>query len=283
MQAIQPPPANQPAERSLQDALALHWPEYLMEAANLGLFMVSACVFGVLLDHALSPLHQAIDNGLVRRILGGLAMGLTAIGIICSPWGRRSGAHMNPAFTFTFYMLGKIERWDAVFYAMAQLAGGVAGVAISSLLIGLPLRDSPVNYVATVPGDSGVATAFLGETLISFILIYTVLSVSNHPRWTRLTPLVAGILVALFISVEAPLSGMSMNPARTLGSAVVAGDYTALWLYFTAPPLGMLLAAALYRNQGATHRVFCAKYHHHNGQRCIFRCQYDELENPRQR
>lgn len=283
MQAVQPLPANQPAERSLQDALALHWPEYLMEAANLGLFMVSACIFGVLLDHPLSPLHQAIDSAAVRRIVGGLAMGLTAIGIICSPWGRRSGAHMNPAFTFTFFMLGKIERWDALFYAVAQLAGGVAGVAISSLLIGLPLRDSPVNYVATVPGDSGVAMAFLGELLISLILIYAVLYVSNHPRWTRLTPLVAGILVGLFISVEAPLSGMSMNPARTLGSAVFAGDYTALWLYFTAPPLGMLLAAALYRSQGATHRVFCAKYHHHNGQRCIFRCQYDELENSRQR
>ncbi|MGC4054189.1 MAG: aquaporin [Paludibaculum sp.] len=265
--------------RTMLDALAAHWPEYLMEAANLGLFMISACVFGVLLDHPLSPLHQAIENPAARRVVGGLAMGLTAIGIIHTPWGQRSGAHMNPAVTLSFYMVGKIERWDAVFYAVFQFLGGVLGVGLADLALGYPLRHTSVNYVATVPGENGVGAAFAAELLISFLLLYVVLNVSNHPRWTRLTPFFAGAMVALFISVEAPVSGMSMNPARTFGSSFFAGDYRSLWLYFTAPPLGMLLAAALYTRQGP---VFCAKYHHLNGQRCIFRCRYHELMDLRQ-
>ncbi|MBN9656733.1 MAG: aquaporin [Acidobacteria bacterium] len=257
------------------EALAAHWPEYLMEAANLGLFMISACIFGVLLDHPMSPLQQAIESPGSRRIVGGLAMGLTAIAIIHSPWGQRSGAHMNPAVTLSFYVLGKIERWDALFYAAAQFLGGLLGVGLADLFIGFPLRHTSVNYVATVPGEKGIFAAFVAELLISFLLLYVVLNASNRPRWARLAPFFAGAMVALFISVEAPVSGMSMNPARTFGSSVFASDFTALWVYFTAPPLGMLLAAALYRSQG---QVLCAKFHHHNGQRCIFRCRFHELE-----
>ena len=106
--------------RSWQSALRNHWPEYLMEGAELGLFMISACVFVVLLEHPASSIHQAIANGTLRRILIGLAMGLTAIAIIYSPLGKRSGAHFNPSVTFTFYRLGRVEWWDAVFYSLAQ-------------------------------------------------------------------------------------------------------------------------------------------------------------------
>src|SRR5215813_10097299 len=91
-------PAN---EGPFRTALFTHWPEYLMEAAALGLFMLSACVFGVVLGHPASALVQALPNPLVRRILGGIAMGVTAVGIISSPWGKRSGAQMNPALTLT--------------------------------------------------------------------------------------------------------------------------------------------------------------------------------------
>jgi aquaporin Z len=71
---------------------------------------------------------------------------------------------------------------------------------------------------------------------------------------------------------------MSMNPARTLGSAVAANAYSALWVYFTAPVIGMLLAARLYVLRRGAHRVFCAKLHHHNDERCIFRCGYGALQ-----
>src|ERR1700756_1175643 len=97
-------------------ALQLHWPEYVMEAAELGFFMVSACLFGALYENPSSVVRQAIASPLLRRILMGLSMGLTAIAIIYSPWGKQSGAHINPSVTLTFLRLGKIKRWDALFY-----------------------------------------------------------------------------------------------------------------------------------------------------------------------
>ena len=104
-----------------------------------------------------------------------------------------------------------------------------------------------------------------------------VLTVSNTRDLSRYTPWFAGTMVALFISIEAPVSGMSMNAARTLGSAVVAGEWTALWIYFTAPPLAMLLAAYIFRQRYGLRAVFCAKLHHHNAEPCLFRCNYHEL------
>jgi len=89
--------------------------------------------------------------------------------------------------------------------------------------------------------------------------------------------LFAGVLVAVYISLEAPLSGMSMNPARTLGSALAANAWDSLWIYFTAPPLGMLLAGEVYLRFRGRRNVFCAKLHHDNTKRCIFRCNYREL------
>ena len=256
------------------EALAAHWPEYLMEAAELGLFMISACVFTVLLEHPASPLRQAIDSASLRRLLNGVAMGGTLIGLVYSRWGKRSGAHLNPSVTLTFLSLGKIERWDAIFYVGAQFAGGLLGVLLAASLIGLPLRDPSVNYVATVPGAGGPGIAFWAELLISSLMMATVLVASNTKRLSRFTGVLAGILLAAFITFEAPLSGVSLNPARTLGSAIPARQWTALWVYFTAPPMGMILASVVYRIRRGAHAVFCAKLHHHNSERCIFRCNY---------
>jgi aquaporin Z len=249
-----------------------------MEGAELGLFMISACAFLVLFEHPASPVHQAIDNGTLRRVLIGLAMGLTAIAIIYSPIGQRSGAHFNPSVTFTFYRLGRVEWWDAVFYSLAQFVGGLLGVIVAARLLGHLVAHPAVNYAVTVPGMSGVHVAFFAEVLIAFIQMSLVLRVSNTRHLARFTGVFAGLMVATYISLEAPYSGMSMNPARTFASAFPAQIWTAVWIYFTAPPLGMLLAAELYLRQHSLHQVFCAKLHHHNNKRCIFRCNFDELE-----
>jgi aquaporin Z len=256
-------------------ALKAHWPEYLIEACGLGAFMVSACLFVALLEYPWSPVREAIDDPFLRRALIGAAMGLTAIVIIYSPWGNRSGAHLNPAVTLTFWRLGKIAGWDALFYALAQCVGGVAGVLISARILGEPVISHVlVNYAVTMPGESGVLAALLAEAGISFGLMLTVLLASNRPALNRYTGLLAGALVAVYIAFEAPLSGMSMNPARSLGSALPAGVWSGLWIYFVAPPLGMLLAAEAYLRAQSARPVLCCKLHHDNPERCIFHCAY---------
>ena len=249
-----------------------HWPEYLIEAVSLALFMVSAAAFATLLQHPSSPLAVWQAGSVTRRILMGAAMGATAAALVYSPLGKRSGAHLNPAITLSYWRLGKITLPDALGYVIAQFAGGAIGiVAATWLLGGLPAHPS-VNYVATVPGALGVAPAFGAELAISFVMMTTVLIVSNSARFSSLTGLSAGVVVALCIVLEAPLSGTSMNPARTLGSNLLARSVDALWVYFLAPPLGMLAATEVFMWHRSALGVRCAKLHHALGVRCIFRC-----------
>jgi aquaporin Z len=257
-------------ELGLRAALQRHWPEYLMEAAELGVFLISACVFVTLLEHPGSAVRQMIPDPTLRRVLTGIAMGLTAISIVYSPWGKQSGAHFNPSVTLTFWRLGKVQPWDALFYIVAQFAGAVIGVLVAAAVLRGLVAHPAVNYVATLPGSGGPRTAFVAEFLIAFGLMTVVLVVSNTPRLARYTGLFAGALIATYISVEAPLSGMSMNPARTFGPALVAQVWDGLWVYFTAPPLGMLMAAQVYLRLRGAAGVECAKLHHQNEKRCIF-------------
>jgi aquaporin Z len=110
------------------------------------------------------------------------------------------------------------------------------------VLRGAPANDA-VRYAVTVPGIYGNAGAFAGEVSISFILMIAILFASNREALARYTPYLVGALYATFITFETPLSGMSMNPARTFGSAFCAGYWQALWIYFIAPTLGMLAGA----------------------------------------
>jgi aquaporin Z len=258
-------------------SLQQHWPEYLIEAWGLGTFMISACLFTVFLAYPASPAVQWITNPFLRRLLIGVAMGLTAISIIRSPWGKQSGAHLNPSLTWTFFRLKKIAKWDAVFYSLSQFAGGVAGVMLVALFLPHPIAHPAVRYAVTLPGPAGPLPAFFAELIISFFLMFTVLQISNHPKFNRFTPFFAGMLVASFITLEAPFSGMSMNPARTFGSAFSAHIWTFLWIYFVAPPLGMLLAAEIYVRRKGLKEVFCAKFDHTGNKRCIFRCEHPAL------
>lgn len=246
----------------------------MIEAWCLGTFMVSACFFGVALFYPGSPATAALSFG-VRNLLMGVAMGSTAIAIICSPWGKRSGAHFNPAVTLTFLRLGKIERADALFYIAAHFVGGVAGVLLSWLVLGDLLADSTVNFVVTVPGNYGTGVAFLAETVIAFIQMSMVLFASNSVRFARLTPYLAGSLVATYITLESPLSGMSMNPARTFASAAVANVWTSWWIYLLAPLVAMLLAGEVFVRVRGLRAVLCAKLNHFGRARCIFKCEFD--------
>jgi len=260
----------QPPKLGALASLRAHWPEYLMEAGLLGAFMVSACVFGALYEFPQSPVHQAIGSGLLRRLLMGMSMGLTAIAIIYSPWGKRSGAHINPSVTVTFFRLGKIKAWDALFYLAAQFSGAILGVYLVAQFLGRQVSDPAVRYVVTTPGMQGAGVALLAEFVIAVGMMSIVLHFSNHHRLSGYTGVFAGLLVATYITLEAPFSGMSMNPARTMGSAVPAMIWDGLWIYLTAPPLGMLFAAEVYLWRKGHLAVKCCKLHHDNDKRCIF-------------
>lgn len=252
-----------------------HLPEYLMEAAELGIFMIAAGVFTCVFEYPGSPIHQAIPNGDVRRLLTGVIMSSVAMSLIYSPWGKQSGAHMNPAVTLTFYRLGKVKRQDAIFYILFQCLGGLLGIYLVALLLGQVFTQPPVNYIVTVPGTLGWVVALLGELVIAFVMMLTVLLASNNKQLNRFTGLFVGFLVVVYIYFEAPISGFGMNPARSFASAFPAQIWTAFWLYMIVPPLGMLLASEVYQYMFGKRAVKCAKLHHDNHKRCIFRCNYN--------
>lgn len=250
--------------------LGLHWPEYVMEAGELGLYMLFACLFATLLQHPASSVRHLIGGSLARRALYGFAMGSTVVGIVMTPWGKQSGGHFNPAITLTFYRLGKVELWDALFYAVAQFSGATCGVALAAYVLQGALANSAVRYAITVPGRYGNAGAFIGELTISFVLMTTILFVSNGKKLARYTPYFVGALYVIYITFETPLSGMSMNPARTFGSGFCATEWHAIWIYFLAPTLGMFCAAEVFLRVRGGAPPYCAKLHHANNKRCIF-------------
>lgn len=176
---------------------------------------------------------------------------------------------MNPAVTLAFLKARKIHPWDALFYVIAQTLGGILGVIIVAFALGDPFTSPPVSYAVTLPGPRGAIIAFMAEALISFVLMATVLIFTASTRLSRYTGLAIGCVVALFIAVEFPLSGASMNPARTLASAAPGHVWQSLWVYLFAPTLGMLAAAQLHLFLRGAAVPGCAKLLHPKGVRCI--------------
>jgi aquaporin Z len=203
----------------------------------------------------------AIPSAAVRRMLMGLAMGVTAVLIIHSPAGKRSGAHFNPAITLTYLRLRKIAALDAVFYIVGQFIGAVAGVGLAAAVLPHSLAEPPVQYAITVPGREGVWAAFAAELGMAALLMGVVLWVTNHLRWAKYSSGFVGVLIAFYILLFAPVSGFSINPARTFGSALFAHMWTAAWIYFIAPMLGMFAAAEVYVRLRGQHTIRHASLH----------------------
>ena len=220
---------------------------YLIEAWALGTFMVMASLVVILVEHPDLPVRNAVPSPLLRRTMIGVCMGLTAVGLIYSPWGKLSGAHLNPAVTLAQWRLNRITTTDMVFYILAQFVGGALGVALVHVLLPAYLSHPTVNYVATVPGKTGVWVALGLEFGMAFCMLTLVLTLSNSKRLSMYTGYFVGVVVALYITFEAPFSGMSINPARTVSSALSANVWTAVWVYFAGPIAGMTLAGWLYR------------------------------------
>ncbi|TGE09591.1 MIP/aquaporin family protein [Hymenobacter fodinae] len=234
----------------LRSAFRRHWRHYLAEALGIAFFVTCAGLLTTLLEHPASPVRQALQtNDTVRHWLMGLAMGLVIVLIVYSPWGKQSGAHINPAVTVAFWQLGKIKTPDAVWYVLGQVAGAIGAAQLLKLVLGQLYAHPTVNFTVTqpVPLPRGEALAFAAEFIISFVLMLVLLVALHSKRLKELTGWLIGILLALYIVFETPYSGMSLNPARSLGSAVAADSYRGMWLYWAAPILAMWLATVLFR------------------------------------
>jgi aquaporin Z len=266
----------QAPSRSLLSVFKQNWRLYLYEAIELALFMLSACGFTIILFDPSWFGTRFVPSEIIRRALMAVAMGITAVLIIHSPMGKRSGAHFNPAITLTYLRLGKIVLWDAMFYVLFQFLGGISGVAVAAAVFGRSLSRPAINYAVTVPGRYGTVAAFVAELFMAVLLMTVVLLLSNRSHLAIYVSYSVGILIAIYAFFLGPVSGFSINPARTTGSAVFAGVWTAVWLYFVAPLLGMLFAAEIYPKISGDAGVLCAKLHPAQEFPCPFICEQPE-------
>jgi aquaporin Z len=229
----------------MKAAFKMNWRHYLQEALGLGLFMFSACFFSAMFFSEESSWKHAIPP--VMRTIGmGITMGLTALFIFYSPFTAPSGSQINPAVTLTFLSMGKMCRYDALFFALFQVIGGTVAVYIMQLIMGGILTDAPVNSAVTLPGRFGAVWAMITEFIIAFVTMMMVLFTSDNDKMKKFTRIFAGCLVCTWVIVAGPISGFGMNPARSLASALPANIWTAFWIYLFVPFAGMLIAAKVY-------------------------------------
>jgi len=193
-------------------------------------------------------------------------MAATLATIVYSRWGRRSGAHCNPAVTLTFFRLGKVAHGDLYGYVTAQSVGGLAGAAIVALCWHAALAHPAVRWFVATPGMQGRAVAFGAEFAVTAILMTVVLLTMRSERLRTYTGVCAAAVLALAISFESPVSGTGLNPARTVAASAISGIWDGWWIYFIAPVCGMLLAAQAF---GKT-SIPCAKLAHDTGRPCQF-------------
>jgi aquaporin Z len=186
-----------------------------------------------------SPLASVLHSAAARRALTGVLFGATGMTIALSPVGRVSGAHINPVVSLAFWFEKTLPTRTLVAFIASQLIGATVG-ALPLLLWGSMGRS--ISYGATAPGPEGVGLAFLGEVITTFVLIISVLCFVGHRRLRRYTPGIFPIIYCVMVWLEAPLSGTSTNPARSLGPDVITLAINRYWLYWAGPVLGTLLA-----------------------------------------
>ena len=221
-----------------------------MEAAGLAGFVLGAGCLAVFLEHPDFPAMQSAfggkENAIWRRVPLGLIMG-AYIAVIIYLFGEKSGAHINPATTWAFFRLKKINFADSVFYTLAQFAGAIAAALTLKFALGLWFAHPLINFGVTKPmPPHNSLSAFVAEFIISFVLMFVVLIFISSKRLEKYAAVVAGVLIALYLIVELPFSGMSLNPARSFAAAFAANEWKHLWIYFVAPPVAMLLAAEIF-------------------------------------
>ena len=254
-----------------QASLHLHWAEYGAEFLGTA-FLVFVGLSAVVFDNsAYLPLSSLIPNTSVRLLITGLLFAGSGSLVAISPPGKLSGARINPSVSLAFWAYGKMHLQDLVGYIIAQFLGASFGAVLLVLFWGKYAHS--VNNGMTLPGAGyPIWAVFLAELALTCLLVFAIFLFVSSRRLMRWTPLMNWILVAVMVWLEAPISGTSLNPARSIGPALVSDLWTAQWLYCIAPPLGGLLAVALFRLFTVGERdVLTGKLFHAPEYRSIFK------------
>jgi MIP family channel proteins len=178
-----------------------------------------------------------------------LAFGL-ALAAVVAAVGHVSGAHVNPAVTLGMAATGKFPWQYTPHYIGAQLVGAVLAAVATWITFGGAGARNEAKLAATYPAQGvGDLQAFIVEILITFILVFVVMAVATDQRApAAIAPIAVGFALAVGVFIAGPVTGGSVNPARSLGPMIVAGDLTSVWLYILGPIIGGVLGALLYES-----------------------------------
>jgi aquaporin Z len=208
-----------------------------------------------------SPMADLIPNVKIRQIITGFLFGSIGASIALSPIGKLSGAHINPAVTIVFWLFRKIEGRLAITYILAQLTGAIAG-CLPLLIWGSMGRS--VEFGATFPGEGySTQTVLMGEIITTFTMVSLLVIFIGFRSIRQFTPYMFPFLYSIMVPLEAAISGTSTNPARSLGPAVISGQWAGWWIYLIGPVAGALLASLACSMLAK--RITIAKLYHFDG------------------
>lgn len=218
---------------------------YIAELVGMGLLVGGGVSVVIFMFGRGSPVPALLPSAGWRRLITGFLFGLVGALIGVSRIGKVSGAHINPAVTIAFLAEGKLALRDAFGYVMAQFGGAL--LAIPALAAWGAIGAS-VQFGATIPAASQpTALAVVGEAAVTFLMVTVIFVLAAHRRTQPFTPWSMPLLFAVMVWLEAPLSGTSANPARSLAPNLLAGQASVLWIYFVGPITGALAAVGLLR------------------------------------
>ncbi len=253
-----------------------HWREWVSECAGTALLLFCVVTAKDWIVRAGPPVSEIW----IRVALVGAVAGLVVIAVAYSPLGRRSGAHLNPVVTLGLAVQRSVGAADLVAYPVAQVAGGIAGVAAARVW-GPTVADAAVRWAIIAPaGWVGQPTGAALEAAATAAQLAVVFGCLASARWERLTPVAAGVLLAAAIAGLAPISGAGFNPVRGLAPDVPAGTYPAVWIYIAGPVIGSLAAAGAIMLRGRQPRN--GKLVHDPSIPCYLRCELPHVTAPAQ-
>ena len=257
---------------TVRDAIVL----YACECAGTAV-MLFLGVSAIALMWAPGSFVPAIEPPVLRRFITGLLFAAGATAVVYSRLGQKSGGHLNPAVTLAFWRLGRFPAKHVIPYMLAQVLGALAGVGLALAASGDLVRS--VRFGATAPGTGWTWMAALpAEVACTFALTFLIFVSVNKPALAGRTGLLAGGLVAVMVALVAPVSGTSVNPARSAAPALFVPLVRDQWLYVVGPIAGAWLAAVAYRQRWGG-RTVCAKLYHTAQYPCPFdTCGYRLLE-----